>query len=72
MSHEFGLQLLKNETVKQHKNDHSGTWGDLEQEFTEIFYFILMNFLNIPIQSVSGQNMHKTFYKTISNVLLKV
>ncbi len=47
MSHEFGLQLLKNETVKQHKNDHSGTWGDLEQEFTEIFYFILMIFLNI-------------------------
>ncbi len=44
MSHEFGLQLLKNETVKQHKNDHSGTWGDLEQEFTEIFYFILMIF----------------------------
>ncbi len=38
MSHdEFGLQLLKNKTVKQHKNDHSGTWEDVEQEFAEIF-----------------------------------
>ncbi len=29
------MQLLKNETVKQHKNYHSGTWGDVEQEFAE-------------------------------------
>ncbi len=26
------MQLLKNDTVKQHGNHHSGTWGDAEQE----------------------------------------
>ncbi len=26
------MQLLKNDTVKQHENHHSGTWGDAEQE----------------------------------------
>ncbi len=26
------MQLLKNDTVKQHGNNHSGTWGDAEQE----------------------------------------
>jgi len=25
------MQLLKNDTVKQHENHHSGTWGDAEQ-----------------------------------------
>ncbi len=29
--HDFGMQLLKNDTVKQHENHHSGTWGDAEQ-----------------------------------------
>ncbi len=29
---DFGMQLLKNNTVKQHGNHHSGTWGDAEQE----------------------------------------
>ncbi len=28
---EFGMQLLKNDTVKQHENNHSGTWEDAEQ-----------------------------------------
>ncbi len=28
---DFGMQLLKNDTVKQHENNHSGTWGDAEQ-----------------------------------------
>ncbi len=28
---DFGMQLLKNDTVKQHENHHSGTWGDAEQ-----------------------------------------
>ncbi len=28
---DFGMQLLKNYTVKQHENHHSGTWGDAEQ-----------------------------------------
>ncbi len=28
---DFGMQLLKNDTVKQHGNHHSGTWGDAEQ-----------------------------------------
>ncbi len=27
---DFGMQLLKNNTVKQHGNHHSGTWGDAE------------------------------------------
>ncbi len=27
------MQLLKNDTVKQHENHHSGTWGDAEQEY---------------------------------------
>ncbi len=25
------MQLLNNDTVKQHENHHSGTWGDAEQ-----------------------------------------
>ncbi len=29
---DFGMQLLKNDTVKQHENHPSGTWGDAEQE----------------------------------------
>ncbi len=29
---EFGMQLLKNDTVKQHENHLSVTWGDAEQE----------------------------------------
>ncbi len=29
---DFGMQLLKNDTVKQHGNHHSGTWGYAEQE----------------------------------------
>ncbi len=29
---DFGMQLLKDDTVKQHENHHSGTWGDAEQE----------------------------------------
>ncbi len=24
------MQLLKNDTVKQHENHHSGTWGDAD------------------------------------------
>ncbi len=44
---DFGMQLLK-DTVKQHVNHISGTWGDAEHEFGEIcrkqldliFYFI--------------------------------
>ncbi len=27
------MQLLKNDTVKQHGNHHSGTWGDAKQEY---------------------------------------
>ncbi len=27
------MQLLINDTVKQHENHHSGTWGDAEQEY---------------------------------------
>ncbi len=30
---DFGMQLLKNDTVKQHENHPSGTWGDAEQEY---------------------------------------
>ncbi len=30
--HDFGMQLLKNDTVKQQENHLSGTWGDAEQE----------------------------------------
>ncbi len=26
------MQLLKNDTVQQHVNHHSGTWGDAKQE----------------------------------------
>ncbi len=29
---DFGMQLLKTDTVKQHGNHPSGTWGDAEQE----------------------------------------
>ncbi len=32
---DFGMQLLK-DTVKQHVNHISGTWGDAEHEFGEI------------------------------------
>ncbi len=28
---DFGMQLLKDYTVKQHGNHPSGTWGDAEQ-----------------------------------------
>ncbi len=28
---DFGMQLLKDDTVKQHENHPSGTWGDAEQ-----------------------------------------
>ncbi len=28
---DFGMQLLKNDTVKQHENHHSCTWEDAEQ-----------------------------------------
>ncbi len=28
---DFGMQLLKNDTIKQHEYHHSGTWGDAEQ-----------------------------------------
>ncbi len=28
---DIGMQLLKDDTVKQHGNHHSGTWGDVEQ-----------------------------------------
>ncbi len=28
---DFEMQLLKNDTVKQHENHHSGTWEDAEQ-----------------------------------------
>ncbi len=33
---DFGMQLLKNDTVKQHGNHHSGTWGDAEQESVRV------------------------------------
>ncbi len=29
---DFGMQLLKYYTVKQHENHLSGTWGDVEQD----------------------------------------
>ncbi len=29
---DFAMQLLKNDTVKQHENHLSGTWGVAEQE----------------------------------------
>ncbi len=28
---DIGMQLLKNDTVKQHENHHSCTWEDAEQ-----------------------------------------
>ncbi len=43
---DFGMQLLKNDTVKQHGNHHSGTWGDAEQESVRVvrkqFDFIVL------------------------------
>ncbi len=43
------MQLLKNYTVKQHGNHHSGTWGDAEQESGGVFRkeidFIFYEFL---------------------------
>ncbi len=44
------MQLLKDDTVKQHENHHSGTWGDAEQEFSwqkTIWLYVFMNFLNV-------------------------
>ncbi len=31
------MQLLKNDSVKQHGNNKSGTWGDAEQESGGVF-----------------------------------
>ncbi len=36
--YDFGMQLLKNDTVKQHENNHSGSCGDAEQEFADFFF----------------------------------
>ncbi len=33
------MQLLKNDTVKQHENNHSGSCGDAEQEFADFLWF---------------------------------
>ncbi len=49
------MQLLKNDTVKQHENHHSGTWGDAEQESGQscqktIRFYCFMNFLNVSIE----------------------
>ncbi len=43
------MQLLKNDTVKQHGNHHSGTCGDAEQESGGVFrkLFDFMNFFNV-------------------------
>ncbi len=45
------MQLLKNDTVKQHGNHPSGTWGDAEQESggvcRKLFDFIFYEFLNV-------------------------
>ncbi len=30
------MQLLKNDTVKQHENHHSGTWGDANNNQVEL------------------------------------
>ncbi len=38
------MQLLENDTVKKHENNHSGTCGDAEQECAEncfILFFII-------------------------------
>ncbi len=38
--------IIKNDTVKQHGNHHSGTWGDAEQESVRVvrkqFDFIVL------------------------------
>lgn len=39
----FGMQLLKNETVKQYKNNHSCSWGDVEQEFAGNYFILFCN-----------------------------
>ncbi len=42
------MQLLQNDTVKQHGNHPCGTWGDAEQEsggvFRKQFDLFFMNF----------------------------
>ncbi len=48
------MQLLQNDTVKQHENHHSGTWEMLNNNQVElsennlILFFI--NFLNMSIE----------------------
>ncbi len=57
---EFAMQLLKNYTVKQHENHHSGTWGDVEQEsggvcrkqFDLIFLLIFVICLHGNVNSI--------------------
>ncbi len=48
------MQLLKNYTVKQHGNHHSGTWGDAEQESVRVvrkqFDLLFYEFLNVSIE----------------------
>ncbi len=48
------MQLLKNDTVKQHEYHHSGTWGDANNNPVElqktIWFYCFMNFLNVSIE----------------------
>ncbi len=71
------MQLLKNDTVKQHENNHSGSCGDAEQEFADFFFYDLKKKIYVYQHQVSQaktwpKQFTKTFLKTIASVLLKV
>ncbi len=48
--------IIKNDTVKQHGNHHSGTWGDAEQESGGVcrkqFRFIFYEFFKYVYRAI--------------------
>lgn len=58
-------------TVKYDENPLSASRGDAQEFAANYFIAFLCDFFK-NVYQVSGQNMHKTFYKPIASVLLKV
>lgn len=40
IKYEFGIQLLKNTTIKLQQNYHTGTWGPVVKEYFDFFFFL--------------------------------
>ncbi len=60
------MQLLKNDTVKQHENHHIGTWGDAEPEVKSSHLYLYSAFNNTdyvkPLNSIKLEDRVSVMY----------